>query len=73
MDVSRRDFFASTADLSWMKGEFGELMPLEFIASKVGINPPTKPITMNELTRFLTRAEIIWRWKYADLMMKGRD
>lgn len=72
-ELSRRDYFASTADLSWMRGEFGELMPLDFIAEKAGINAPTSPISINELTRFLTKAEIVWRWKYADLMIKGRD
>lgn len=72
-EISRRDYFASTADLSWMRGEFGELMPLEFIADKVGINPPPSPITTRQLARFLTRVEILWRWQYADLMLKGRD
>ena len=72
-DISRRDYFSATADLSWMKGEFGEYMPLAFIAEKVGVNPPQSPISMGQLTRFLTKAEILWRWQYADLMLKGRD
>lgn len=72
-DISRRDYFAATADVSWLKGEFGELANLEFIAEKAGINVPASPMTIRQLTNFLSKAEIAWRWRYADLMLRGRD
>ena len=70
-DVSRRDFFAANADISWMKDNYGEYLSIDFIAEKCGINRPPSPLNIRQVSNFITRAEIAWRWRYADLMLKG--
>jgi len=54
-------------------GDLGNIIAFKYKAEKAGINEPSSPMTIRQLTNFLTKAEIVWRWKYADLMMKGRD
>lgn len=66
--VSRRDFFATNANLSWL-----HTISTDAAAAKAGINPPPANPTTQQLANFWIKAEIAWRWRYADLMLKGRD
>ena len=67
-DISLRNFYAATADVSWMQGA-----TISFASEKAGVNPPPDPPTDAQLANFWIRVELKWRWKYADLMLKGRD
>ncbi len=67
-DISRRDYFAATADVTWTKDA-----TLERAAAKSGVNAPGANPTEQQLANFWIKVEIAWRWKYADLMLRGRD
>jgi len=67
-EISLRNYFAANADVTWIKGS-----SIEYAAAKADVNPPPANPTDNQLANFWTRVEIKWRWKYADLMLKGRD
>lgn len=67
--VSRRDFFAATADVSWIKAD----TKIEYIAMKSGIETIEVKATPDQVVQFYLKAEIAWRWRYADLMIKGLD
>ena len=67
-EISVRNFYSATADVTWLYN-----ISTDAAAAKTGINPPPPTPTEQQLANFWIRAEIVWRWKYADLMIKGRD
>lgn len=67
-EISRRDYFASNANVSWLHN-----ITTTEAALKAGVNPPPQTPTEQQLANFWIRAEIVWRWKYADLMLRGKD
>lgn len=67
MTISLRDFFAANADVSWMQGA-----TIEFASEKSGATPPPANPTEKQLANFWIRAELKWRWKYADFMIDGK-
>ena len=68
MELSRRDSFALGADVSWI-----ETALADYVTAKTGVDHPPLPMTDNQKAAFLNRAEIVWRWKFADYMLKGAD
>lgn len=66
--VPLRDYFAATADVDWIYSS-----PVDVVAARADVNPPPANPTAQQLANFYVRAEIKWRWKYADLMLKGKD
>lgn len=66
MEIPLRDYFAATADVGWMVGA-----TTDYAAEKSGANPPPPNPTDAQLATFWIRAELKWRFKYADLMLKG--
>lgn len=67
-EISLRNYFAATADVSWMRS-----VTIEQAVAKADVNPPPAQPTENQLANFWIKVEIKWRWKYADLMLKGKD
>ena len=67
-EMTRRDYFAAFADVGWMNGATAD-----FITLKTGVNHPPEPMTDAQKALFYTRAQIAWRWRYADLMVKGSE
>ena len=67
-EVSRRDYFAATADITWINTS-----NTAYASAKTGVNPPPANPTDDQLSNFWIKVEIKWRWKYADLMLKGKD
>ena len=65
--IPLRDFFAATADVTWMKSA-----SIEFAGAKADVNPPPANPTPNQLANFWTKVELKWRWKYADFMVRGK-
>lgn len=66
--VSRRDHFASIADVSWIRKESSDMVTLI-----TGVNHPPEPMSDAQKATFYVRAEIAWRWKFANLMLKGEE
>jgi len=68
--ISRRDYFAANADISWIY----DASPGEaFRRTGVSIPPGDTTTNPQQWIRFWVKVEIAWRWKYADLMMEGSD
>ena len=65
-DVSRRDFFAALADVSWMRNA-----QEDYISARTGVSHPPLPLNDTQMANFMNRAERAWRWRYADTMLKG--
>ena len=68
-EVTLRDYYAATADVTWMVGA-----SLEYIEAKSGVTAPTGgTIPIQVLAKFMIRAENAWRWRYSDFMMDGTE
>jgi len=67
IEISRRDFFAATANVDWIKTS-----PSAIVALICDINdlPPTP--TDGQKALFYVKAEIKWRWRYSGLMLSGK-
>lgn len=68
MNISLRDYFAATANVSWLHN-----ISADDAALKAGINAPGQGATAQQIANFWIRAEIAWRFRYSDLMLKGKD
>ena len=64
--IGLRYFFAATADVDWIKDA-----SIPYASAKADVNPPPDNPTDNQLSNFWVKVELKWRWKYADLMLKG--
>lgn len=72
MYISRRDYFASTADVSWIN-KLNTTPAVLDVASDLSGIPVPNPITGKSALKFWIRFEIFYRWKFADLMHDGFD
>ena len=69
-EISRRDYFAATADIAWIEGASpGEA----FRRTGVPIPPGDESTNPQQWIKFWVTVEIAWRWRYANLMMKGSE
>jgi hypothetical protein len=69
---TRRDYFAATADVSWVSWTSTDSTLMIAASKKAGVPTPST-ISINSVVKFWARAEIAWRWRYANLMYDGLD
>ncbi len=65
-EISIRNFFAATADVTWMATTSASNAEL-----KTGVLAPKQTDPPEAFVKFWISAEIAWRWRYADLMLQG--
>jgi len=63
--IARRDFFAAHANILWMNGA-----TMEEASFRSNMKIPNV-LTPEKIARFWIKAEIKWRWRYADMMCEG--
>lgn len=66
MNISTRDYFAASADVTWMNNA-----TLQEISFKTGVSVPPGNPNSQQIIKFKIRAEIAWRWRYSDFMLDG--
>lgn len=64
--IGVRDLFAIHADVSWIR-----TATHQEIEAKTGLPAPPPPVTIARNAKYRIDAEVRWRWKYADLMLRG--